>query len=323
MDVQKFRPITQAHYTSCHDKCPVPQTAVKSNGDSSNDVLINDEEWSNPAERRPLTFNCKKKNYNRKSYQPTCYGGFRAPIKAKMLNDMITGQGIIMQGGEVMKPRADFLGQQIQTNNNPYGAITAELFYRSSMMRTPGNQMKDLAGNVKAINLKNLQRCIFYEGAQPQSAATWQRTQVPRRITTTECGTILRRPKKVLPLVKEKNGKEDINSVYLRPYTGNLHTKTNCETVVEAHKTRVAHNRVGTAQVQQRVMIEKNQVKMMRVSTPRTCSEKRPDSRYNKATIYAKLEHGRGNSPEYQVPIIDMKLSEISTHAVMPSCWKQ
>lgn len=60
-----------------------------------------------------------------------------------------------------------------------------------------------------------------------------------------------------------------------------------------------------------------------RVSTPQTALQKRPGSRYNKASLYSGLENGR-KSPEYKVPIIDMNLKDYAYHnSVMPSFWKE
>ena len=64
------------------------------------------------------------------------------------------------------------------------------------------------------------------------------------------------------------------------------------------------------------------QYKSQRVSTPQTY-QGRPGSRYNAASLYSGLENGR-KSPEYKVPIVDMKLKEYSYHnSVMPSFWKE
>ncbi len=63
--------------------------------------------------------------------------------------------------------------------------------------------------------------------------------------------------------------------------------------------------------------------RVMRMSTPQTKSECRPDSRYNKATLCLKLNNGREKSPDYRVPVVDMGLYEnMSRQAIMPECWK-
>eukprot|EP00826_Nyctotherus_ovalis_P012144 TRINITY_DN1317_c0_g2_i12.p1 TRINITY_DN1317_c0_g2~~TRINITY_DN1317_c0_g2_i12.p1 ORF type:complete len:258 (+),score=38.05 TRINITY_DN1317_c0_g2_i12:188-961(+) len=60
-----------------------------------------------------------------------------------------------------------------------------------------------------------------------------------------------------------------------------------------------------------------------RMSTPQTVLQKRPGSRYNKASLYSGLENGR-KSPEYKVPIIEMNLKDYAYHnSVMPSFWKE
>jgi len=78
--------------------------------------------------------------------------------------------------------------------------------------------------------------------------------------------------------------------------------------------------RVGTAKVYDS-HIEDRKYISQRIFTPQ--ADQRPNSRYNKASIYTGLENGR-KSPEYKVPIIDMKLKEYEYHnSVMPSFWKQ
>ncbi len=75
-----------------------------------------------------------------------------------------------------------------------------------------------------------------------------------------------------------------------------------------------------TAQVKSRAAAAE---KIMRLSTPQTGCEKRPDSRYNKATLCAGLNNGRDKSPEYRVPVLPMKLSEnLDKHHVLPTCWQ-
>lgn len=77
--------------------------------------------------------------------------------------------------------------------------------------------------------------------------------------------------------------------------------------------------RVGTAKVGDSQVAERKYTSQ-RVFTPQ--ADQRPNSRYNKASLYSGLENGR-KSPEYKVPIIDMKLKEYEYHnSVLPSFWK-
>lgn len=72
-------------------------------------------------------------------------------------------------------------------------------------------------------------------------------------------------------------------------------------------------------------MIRDNEItaKRIRVSTPQIDIGKRPESRYNKATLSMVLNNGRDISPGYHVPVIPMRLSEnFGEHMVYPSCWK-
>eukprot|EP00826_Nyctotherus_ovalis_P026257 TRINITY_DN2052_c0_g3_i1.p1 TRINITY_DN2052_c0_g3~~TRINITY_DN2052_c0_g3_i1.p1 ORF type:complete len:220 (-),score=41.59 TRINITY_DN2052_c0_g3_i1:136-795(-) len=50
---------------------------------------------------------------------------------------------------------------------------------------------------------------------------------------------------------------------------------------------------------------------------------RRPESRYNKESLYMKLDHGRASSPEYKVPILDMNFAEMVGRQIVPDCWKQ
>jgi hypothetical protein len=63
--------------------------------------------------------------------------------------------------------------------------------------------------------------------------------------------------------------------------------------------------------------------RLMRLSTPQTTSERRPDSRYNCATLCAGLNNGRERSPDYRVPIVAMRFSEhAQKQPLLPDCWK-
>jgi len=85
-------------------------------------------------------------------------------------------------------------------------------------------------------------------------------------------------------------------------------------------KHKVIQQAPQTAQVKSRGTMER----IMRMSTPQTHSEKRPDSRYNKETLCAGLnEGGRDKSPDYSVPVLAMNLHEnIDLQYILPNCWK-
>eukprot|EP00826_Nyctotherus_ovalis_P039082 TRINITY_DN3724_c0_g3_i1.p1 TRINITY_DN3724_c0_g3~~TRINITY_DN3724_c0_g3_i1.p1 ORF type:complete len:264 (-),score=45.14 TRINITY_DN3724_c0_g3_i1:130-921(-) len=100
----------------------------------------------------------------------------------------------------------------------------------------------------------------------------------------------------------------------LRPCTGNSEWKE----LLADKAGETPKGRVGTAQTQKHGKGQRS----VRISTPQTTSLKRPDSRYNKETLYAKLDYGRASSPEYKVPIIDMNFSEVRKQQIIPECWK-
>ena len=55
---------------------------------------------------------------------------------------------------------------------------------------------------------------------------------------------------------------------------------------------------------------------------PQTVPDTRPESRYNRATLCAALENGRSQSPEYKVPILQMRLQEsYKEQVLLPRCW--
>lgn len=76
--------------------------------------------------------------------------------------------------------------------------------------------------------------------------------------------------------------------------------------------------RVATAHVKR-----KNEREKLRSQQSGQTTGKRPDSRYNKESLYAKLDHGRAASPEYKVPILDMNFAEMVSNQIVPDCWKQ
>ena len=304
MDLHGLRPVTQARLIIDSNKY-----SPRAHNKLVSQVLresFHAERDQNPPDKRPLTINSTKANSGYPNYHPSCYGAFRVPIKAKLINEMNT---------EHKTTTNEYLKGVVQPVNNKtrstaYGAITAELFFPSSAVHTPGSQHSPHKGTFKALNVRTFQHCICYDGAQAPGSI-WQRMQSHRRVTTSECAKILRPHKGTLPFLNN-GGKQ--NNGHLRPCTGILNTKM---AVIEQRKKEVS-NRIGTAQAPHRALMGK----VMRVSTPQTAPEKRPESRYNRASLYVKLENGRGNSPEYHVPIIDMRFEEFAKQDIMPECWK-
>lgn len=106
-----------------------------------------------------------------------------------------------------------------------------------------------------------------------------------------------------------------------RPKTGGI-DKHMSKTMIDNNENTIGKigfsKRVGTAKIND---TQDRRYISQRVFTPQ--ADQRPNSRYNKASLYTGLENGR-KSPEYKVPIIDMKLKEYEYHnSVMPSFWKQ
>ena len=292
------RPVTQAHFI-------VEQTKPSPNPTKILRESFHDSPKWDPGYNRPLTISSTKPSYGRvmTNYQPTCYGAFRAAIKVI---------------GKPIKQSA-----KATPASNAYGAITAENFFPSSgsIVR---NQKHPRAAN-KAVNANFYGSSAYYNDMSPVPiAATGENMlqKLHRRVTTSECRRSLRQyPKSLLPLLYSKGRLDSKGDP--RPCTGNFNAKTAPEPKPESKAHRMNPElRVGTAQIMQRAKLaEPQQQKHVRVSTPQT-SEKRPESRYNKETLYTKLEHGRGNSPEYEVPIIDMRFEEVAGQQIIPECWK-
>jgi len=72
---------------------------------------------------------------------------------------------------------------------------------------------------------------------------------------------------------------------------------------------------LGTSDVNKRTKLKSQQCGII--------GGRRPESRYNKETLYTKLDHGRAASPEYKVPILDMNFAEVANQQIIPDCWKQ
>ncbi len=111
--------------------------------------------------------------------------------------------------------------------------------------------------------------------------------------------------------------------VLIRPYTGTVPDKSQAPPTVCAPsrpRKRRTVVRLGTAQTERRQTLAR--LGEGRVSTPQTGPGRRPDSRYNRATLYARLENGRSSGPEYEVPIIDMRFADFALSPILPECWK-
>ena len=143
-----------------------------------------------------------------------------------------------------------------------------------------------------------------------------------KRTNTTDSGRIFgSKPGPILPILKINTSKD--NECRIRPCTGNIELKDiMADTVAEQIQKGRGGIRIGTAQTNNQRKVGKMKQRSMRLSTPQTSGQKRPDSRYNKKTLYAKLEHGRADSPEYRVPIISMNFTELKEKQMIPECWK-
>ena len=313
IEMQAVRPVTQANSFVNSSKSTSSEPYNKLGSLATQGSFQYDENLTT-TDKRPVTINSTKSNYRRKMHQPTYYGGFKAPGKAKFLTEMA------IRNGKCVKVNLEPSSQNVHPN--PYGLLTAERFFPSTTTKTPGAQgslqKKCIVGDNKLVNIKNFKFGLCYEGLQTHSSNMWKKQQAQRRITISECGTILRQQKRPLPFLTGKVNEVNGN---MRPYTGVANEK-----VIEASSTprneEINRARLETAQAPRRNLIGSVQSKPARLSTPQTIPEKRPDSRYNSASLYAKLEHGRGNSPEYQVPILEMRFSDLGDNPLIPTCWK-
>ena len=88
--------------------------------------------------------------------------------------------------------------------------------------------------------------------------------------------------------------------------------------VIENESPSNSSKRIRTAKGKQRIKIRSQQCP----HTAQGSKNARPESRYNKATLHLKLEYGRTTSPEYKVPVVDMKFNEFMKQSIVPDCWK-
>jgi len=250
-------------------------------------------------------------------HQPTYYGNWGGTF----CKDVVSVHGTAMSGGS--RVRTDCTHQMaLKVPINPYGLKTAERFFPSSILRTSDNRRTQKRDK----NFRAIQNCYG------------EITHISRKGCSSEVGayecrkTLYNFPKE---LPQQDNLAENSFKVgrSYRPMSGGIIRRkyindvTNDETEniekynIKPSAERAPRNRLSTAQAPRLPMGPKPPP--YRVSTPQTAPERRPDSRYNKESLFAGLENGR-RSPEYQVPIIDMKLEECACHdSIMPDCWKK
>jgi len=231
---------------------------------------------------RPLTISSNKIRVNCKA---TCYGEFRTPLRVS--SKAVCSLYLPKSKAKISKHSDVKLLSTIKPRANP--KIVDEHY----------------SNNIKRQNGTNY----------PTNTLANHTASVHRKTNTAESGRVFK-PTIALPFpalrvkgnVEEKRG--------IRPRTGNPKRK---ELVAEELSKKRFEVRIGTAQMKQS---SKGQQASFRMSISQSLDRKRPESRYNKTTLYSKLEHGRANSPEYRVPVLEMKYSEVKTQQVIPECWK-
>lgn len=236
----------------------------------------------NVINNRPLTISSNKPRIN-------CQGDIRAPIK-------VTGKPIVhslcfqKSKAKITKHREDF----------------------SSSAKGKANLK--LSGESYTNSIKRQHISNYYIDGLPNN------TSIHRRTSTV--GSKRGFGAKVVPLFPKLQVKMNVlPKREIRPCTGNPQRNilTGDKMVENLAERKIEGGlRIGTAQTR---ATGKGQ-RSFRISTPQSFDQKRPDSRYNKTTIYSKLEHGRTNSPEYRVPVLEMNYSEVKKQQVIPECWK-
>lgn len=208
------------------------------------------------------------------------------------------------------KPRANCqLGDFEAPLKAPGRPMMCSLYLPKSKARISKHSEEELVPAVKARRING-----GYSNAikREREVEAVQHVSVHRRVNTAGSKRVFNvRVAPPFPVLRVKANIQSRREV--RPYTGYPERKEfSADKIVE----EIPKKRVGTAQ------LSKGQQRSFRISTPQSLGQRRPDSRYNKATLYARLEYRRTNSPEYRVPVLDMKYSEVSKQQVIPECWK-
>lgn len=254
----------------------------------------------------------------RVNFQPTCYGDFGLPLKTA---ELALRHGGIMNEGT--RTRADCTHQMAGriVTANPCAVKTAERFYPQSWVQN-ARPARDLARSppqsqphdrTQGVERRNARRKLQGIGNMKLLGYVGRRRKV--------CGSEAPSYDARRTMYQFSQEPSMFGRSVARPLTGSI-TKHRREDrlAVISNKVEAPRGRVGTAQAGRRTVMVAAHPK--RVSTPHTIYERRPDSRYNHATLFAGLEHGRARSPEYNVPILEMRLTECMNKDVMPDCWK-
>jgi len=181
--------------------------------------------------------------------------------------------------------------QYVPNNKGPnkkfvVGSINSEAFVGSSVRKFP-SELK--------LSLKNQMK---------EGESSWQKYH--RNVITAERGRHFKgSPKFLLP----KLDIEEIIPEECKQSTGGKNSPID---------QPFTSKRVATAHVKR-----KSERVKLRSQQSGQAAGKRPDSRYNKESLYMKLDYGRTISPEYRVPILDMNFAEVINHQIIPDCWKQ
>jgi hypothetical protein len=255
-------------------------------------------------------------------YQPTCYGDFGVPVRTAEFALKHSGGGMMNEG---IRTRTDCTHQMARriTGN---AVKTAERFFPPSsfyvsgkigrdMVRfvqldrrrdhTQGAEKRNTVGSVNAKvqlgvnNLKLLSNYACYDAGKGYVSGKQRKIKTPE-ISCYENRKTMYQFGKEMSLV--------VGKTVARPLTGGVKRKPERKKrdQLAVIKVEVPRGRIGTAQVSRRTIMMNTAANQKRVSTPQTIYERRPDSRYNSATLFAGLDHGRSKSPEYNVPILEI-----------------
>ena len=273
--------------TQFGDRRPVTQAQFAF--DYSNKYPSDFVSTSNPSllnwdnpEKCALILSSTKACNTNKKY--TCYGNLRAPIKA------------------INRPSMNLQC----VSNNAYEGLQ---FPKGNEISSEDLFISTTTGKTKRIFPMEMKLGLVDVNKTDNS---WQK--LPRNVVTAESGRMFKQyPKSILPEIGKKNY-----------YMNNPYAGIKDSVVVNKGQKLLKHSiesRGCTAQVKQRGKTS-NKQKPQRVSTAQVDGERRPESRYNKKSLYAKLDYGRASSPEYKVPIVEMNFSEFANQEVVPDCWK-